>query len=205
MSTYSPISGLKKLQPRRRCRSSDRALYWVRTRTRRRPELMQLESVKSMIRYRQPNGTAGDAAGGGDEGQRCAGRDEQSRLAVIDQGGQPRPARGHQRSSGGQRLQDDLVPAIGPARHPDDRRTVQKCACVRAVWEEVNPPTAVTDRTREALQSRNGRPIADDEQVQVGVDIAEHVERPDSVAKAVARPDRADAENDASVGDVGGE
>src|SRR6266478_4970089 len=35
------------------------ALYCVRTKTRRRSELMQLESVMSMMRYSPPNGTAG--------------------------------------------------------------------------------------------------------------------------------------------------
>ena len=38
------------VQPSRTCRFSDSALYWVRMKTLRRPELMQLESVISMIR-----------------------------------------------------------------------------------------------------------------------------------------------------------
>src|SRR5215203_1517583 len=40
---------------------SDRGLYWVRTTTSSSPELTQLDSVKSMIRYLPPNGTAGFA------------------------------------------------------------------------------------------------------------------------------------------------
>ena len=38
---------------------SDRGLYWVRTTTLSMPEFTQLDSVKSMIRYLPPNGTAG--------------------------------------------------------------------------------------------------------------------------------------------------
>ena len=38
---------------------SERGLYWVRTTTSVIPELTQLLSVKSMIRYLPPNGTAG--------------------------------------------------------------------------------------------------------------------------------------------------
>jgi len=38
---------------------SDRGLYWVRTTTSSMSELTQFESVKSMIRYLPPNGTAG--------------------------------------------------------------------------------------------------------------------------------------------------
>ena len=38
---------------------SDRGLYWVRTTTSSMSELTQLDSVKSMIRYLPPNGTAG--------------------------------------------------------------------------------------------------------------------------------------------------
>src|SRR4029077_7856735 len=37
------------------------ALYCVSTKTRRKSELMQLESVMSMMRYSPPNGTAGFA------------------------------------------------------------------------------------------------------------------------------------------------
>ena len=40
---------------------SDRGLYWVRTTTLSMPEFTQLDSVKSMIRYLPPNGTAGFA------------------------------------------------------------------------------------------------------------------------------------------------
>ena len=40
---------------------SDRGLYWVRTTTLSMPELTQFDSVKSMIRYLPPNGTAGFA------------------------------------------------------------------------------------------------------------------------------------------------
>src|ERR1700752_2459038 len=38
---------------------SERGLYWVRTTTSLMSELTQLDSVKSMIRYLPPNGTAG--------------------------------------------------------------------------------------------------------------------------------------------------
>ena len=38
---------------------SERGLYWVRTTTSVIPEFTQLLSVKSMIRYLPPNGTAG--------------------------------------------------------------------------------------------------------------------------------------------------
>ena len=38
---------------------SERGLYWVRTTTLSMPELTQFDSVKSMIRYLPPNGTAG--------------------------------------------------------------------------------------------------------------------------------------------------
>src|SRR3954453_11938062 len=38
---------------------SDRGLYWVSTTTLSIPELTQFDSVKSMIRYLPPNGTAG--------------------------------------------------------------------------------------------------------------------------------------------------
>src|ERR1017187_10044382 len=41
------------------CRSRLRALYCVNTRIRRRSLLRQLESGKSTMRYRPPNGTAG--------------------------------------------------------------------------------------------------------------------------------------------------
>ena len=40
---------------------SDRGLYWVSTTTSSTPEFTQLDSVKSMIRYLPPNGTAGFA------------------------------------------------------------------------------------------------------------------------------------------------
>ena len=40
---------------------SDRGLYWVSTTTLSMPEFTQLDSVKSMIRYLPPNGTAGFA------------------------------------------------------------------------------------------------------------------------------------------------
>src|SRR3990170_855848 len=39
----------------------DRGLYWVRTTTSWMSELTQLDSVKSMIRYLPPKGTAGFA------------------------------------------------------------------------------------------------------------------------------------------------
>ena len=38
---------------------SERGLYWVSTTTSSMSELTQLDSVKSMIRYLPPNGTAG--------------------------------------------------------------------------------------------------------------------------------------------------
>ena len=38
---------------------SERGLYWVRTTTSSMSELTQFDSVKSMIRYLPPNGTAG--------------------------------------------------------------------------------------------------------------------------------------------------
>src|SRR5258707_15174306 len=41
------------------CRFKLSALYWVRTKTRRKSELMQFQSVMSMMRYSPPNGTAG--------------------------------------------------------------------------------------------------------------------------------------------------
>src|SRR4029077_12153678 len=58
-------------------RSSDRALYWVMTTTRRSPLLRQLDRVKSMIRYSPPHGTAGLArgpAGGRTRAPRAAAR-----------------------------------------------------------------------------------------------------------------------------------
>src|SRR5262245_17957791 len=51
----------RKFQPKRMCSSSERAWYWVRTWMRRRPEWMQFESVKSMMRYAPPKGTEGFA------------------------------------------------------------------------------------------------------------------------------------------------
>src|SRR5712692_2417051 len=56
---YSPTSGLKTFQPRRMWRSSEWDLYWIRAMILRSPELMQLLSVKSMMRYLPPKGTAG--------------------------------------------------------------------------------------------------------------------------------------------------
>src|SRR5712672_259748 len=56
---YSPSSELKIDHASRRCFCSDWDLYCVRTRMRRSPECRQLLSVKSMMRYRPPNGTAG--------------------------------------------------------------------------------------------------------------------------------------------------
>src|SRR5579871_2286439 len=58
-SMYSSSSRGKKPQPAPMWRDRLRALYWVSTRTRRRPLLMQLDSVKSTMRYRPPKGTAG--------------------------------------------------------------------------------------------------------------------------------------------------
>ena len=47
----SPSSSDTTFQPIRMCRLSDSDLYWVAMKMRRSPELMQLLSVKSMIRY----------------------------------------------------------------------------------------------------------------------------------------------------------
>src|SRR5947209_3796735 len=58
-STYSSSWRVRKFQPAVRCRSRLRALYWVSTSTFLRPLLMQLDRVKSMIRYSPPKGTAG--------------------------------------------------------------------------------------------------------------------------------------------------
>src|SRR5262245_1753709 len=60
-STDSPSSELRKFQPVRMWRSRLRDLNCVSTSTRRSPLLMQLERVKSMMRYSPPNGTAGFA------------------------------------------------------------------------------------------------------------------------------------------------
>ena len=46
-------------RPRPMWSLSERGLYWVRTTTSSMSELTQLDSVKSMIRYLPPNGTAG--------------------------------------------------------------------------------------------------------------------------------------------------
>src|SRR5438105_1345364 len=51
----------RKFQASCRCRVSERDLYCTSTKTRRSPLLMQFESVKSMMRYEPPNGTAGFA------------------------------------------------------------------------------------------------------------------------------------------------
>src|SRR4029450_5833727 len=48
-------------QPIRICRLSDGDLYWVAMKMRRKPELMQLLSEKSMMRYGPPKYTAGFA------------------------------------------------------------------------------------------------------------------------------------------------
>src|ERR1041385_4017373 len=58
-SMYSPSSGDRIFHPSRMCRIKSSDLYCVRMRIRRTSELIQLESVKSMIRYAPPNGTAG--------------------------------------------------------------------------------------------------------------------------------------------------
>ena len=58
-STNSPNSPRRKPQPFWMCRISEWALYWVSTPMRRMPELMQLESGKSMMRNLPPKGTAG--------------------------------------------------------------------------------------------------------------------------------------------------
>src|SRR4029450_10919518 len=46
-------------RPRPMWSLSERGLYWVRTRTSSMSELTQFDSVKSMIRYLPPKGTAG--------------------------------------------------------------------------------------------------------------------------------------------------
>ncbi len=53
--------GLKRFQPVLRWLESEYDLYCVRTKILRRPELTQLERVKSMIRKIPPKGTAGFA------------------------------------------------------------------------------------------------------------------------------------------------
>ena len=50
----SPSSSDTTFHPIRMWRLSDRDLYCVAMKIRRRPELMQLLSVKSMIRYGPP-------------------------------------------------------------------------------------------------------------------------------------------------------
>src|SRR5208337_2216618 len=55
----SPHSELKIDQPSRRCFCRECDLYWVKIKMRRRPECRQLLSVKSMMRYLPPKGTAG--------------------------------------------------------------------------------------------------------------------------------------------------
>ena len=50
----SPSSSDTMFQPIRMCRLSESDLYWVAMKTRLRPELMQLLSVKSMMRYGPP-------------------------------------------------------------------------------------------------------------------------------------------------------
>src|SRR6185295_1105479 len=57
----SPSSSATTRQPIRRCRLSESDLYWSAMKIRRSPELMQLLSVKSMIRYGPPKYTAGFA------------------------------------------------------------------------------------------------------------------------------------------------
>ena len=59
ISMNSPSSRLTTFQPRRTWRFRLWALYCVAMMILRRPELTQLESVKSMIRYGPPKGTAG--------------------------------------------------------------------------------------------------------------------------------------------------
>ncbi len=57
----SPSSSATTLQPMRRWRLSDSDLYCSAMKMCRRPELMQLLSVKSMMRYGPPKYTAGFA------------------------------------------------------------------------------------------------------------------------------------------------
>ncbi len=56
---YSPNSGFRTDHVSRRCFCNECDLYCVRTSIWRKPEWMQLERAKSMIRYWPPNGTAG--------------------------------------------------------------------------------------------------------------------------------------------------
>ncbi len=59
MSKLSLRSGRKKVQARCRWRIRLCALYWVATPIRRMPELIALDSAKSMIRDLPPKNTAG--------------------------------------------------------------------------------------------------------------------------------------------------
>src|SRR5439155_12855498 len=61
ISTNSPSSSDTMLQPNRMWRLSDSDLYCVAMKIRRKPELMQLLSAKSMMRYGPPKCTAGFA------------------------------------------------------------------------------------------------------------------------------------------------
>ena len=54
MSKLSLRSGRRKFQPRWRWRISECALYWVATPMRRMPELIALDSAKSMMRDLPP-------------------------------------------------------------------------------------------------------------------------------------------------------
>ena len=54
ISMNSPSSSDTTFHPMRMCRLRDSDLYCVAMKIRRRPELMQLLSVKSMIRYGPP-------------------------------------------------------------------------------------------------------------------------------------------------------
>src|SRR3990172_11154570 len=56
---YSPISGFRKFQPSERCLSRECDLYCVRTTIFLSFEFRQFDSVKSIILYCPPNGTAG--------------------------------------------------------------------------------------------------------------------------------------------------
>src|SRR5579875_1285605 len=58
-SIYSSKARGRKFQPALMWRDRLCALYWVSTRIRRRSLLMQLDKVKSIMRYNPPKGTAG--------------------------------------------------------------------------------------------------------------------------------------------------
>src|SRR5438874_1367147 len=109
-SMYSSSSRPRKPQPAAMCRSRLRALYWVSTRMRRRPLLMQLDRVKSTMRYRPPKGTAGLAR-----------------------------SRVNGRLAGGNRVQCGEHAPAAQAGHPHDLGPAQQRPEVRGLTQEVDP------------------------------------------------------------------